>query len=457
MKKKRILLVCNYFAPENAIAAVRTSKLAKHFKANGYEIDVLTEQKENMAIDETLAEDAEGIRVFRVKNSKICIAMCKWYESIIRPHKDKRFKRLDNRERVNPKTGHKEFYTFETAYPVIGSLDYIVGQLRQLNLARAANKLVSQLAEDYDILITSYGDSFCYFVGKSFKNKRKEIPWIFDIRDPVYLYKATPDYVKWIPLGYEKYIWKHADAIVGISKGICRRVSAKYRSKVTCITNGYEKDIISDQDKERISDKLSFTYTGSMYGGLRDLSEFFETIRFLVEEKRMDTDIIEFHYAGNAPAYEIFKNQAGKYGLDNHCVYHGKLSRKESMKLQRKSDILLMASYDYQSNNGGIITGKIFEYMGGEKPVIAVVTGDIEDSEVSQIISKTNIGICCEYAKGRADQNRLKDYIFEQYLHFKDKEPLVYEPVIHEVKKYDYKNIAKRYIMLMRHLEQRRL
>lgn len=449
--KKKILFVCNYFAPENTIAAVRTTKLVKYFRLEGFDVDVLTEKKDNMEVDEILEKDAIGVHIYYAQNSEKCRKLCAMYQRIIKPHKDKRMKNLDNRERVNRKTGNIEFYPFETAYPIIGSLDYVVGQIRQKDLSNNAQGILGKLGR-YDLVITSYGDSFAYYVGKRYKQKNKSSKWIFDIRDAVYRYKFTPDYVKWIPLRYESYIWKNADAIVGVSKGICKRVPIMYRDKVHYIPNGYD-DICDDLDVMRMSSKMCFSYTGSMYGGLQNVSAFFIVLRELINEKLIEYDDVEIHYAGNPSAYEIFKNQASKGKLENACIFHGKLSRKESIELQRQSDVLLMASNDYKRNNGGIITGKLLEYMAADRPVIAIVTGDIENSEVSQIIGKTNIGICYEESNKINDLPKLKKYIYEQYLNFKKNKKTTYLPVIDEKKKFMYSNLAKKYVRLINKLE----
>lgn len=428
--RKSILFVCNYFAPENTIAAVRTTKLVKYFRLAGFHVDVLTEKKDNLIVDETLIEDTVGVNIYYAENSHSCKKLCAAYQRMIEPYKNKRMKNLDNRERVNPKTGNIEFYPFETAYPVIGSLDYLFGQIRQKNLAQNAEKVINKL-DRYDLIITSYGDSFSYFVGKKYKSKYKDTKWIFDIRDAVYRYKFTPDYVKWLPLSYENYIWKHADAIVGVSKGICKRVPAKLRNKVYYIPNGYDRSK-EEVPLERISSKMCFTYTGSMYGGLQNLSAFFVALKELIDNRMVDQDDIEVHYAGNPSAYEIFEGQASQGGLESICVFDGKISRKESMELQRQSDVLLMASYDYKDNCGGIITGKLLEYMSADKPVISIVTGDIENSEVFQIIQKTNIGFCYEEANKDYDLIKLQDYILEQYKSYKEKGKIIYNPINEE-------------------------
>ena len=444
----RILMVCNYYAPENTIAAVRISKLVKYFKIAGHDIDVLTEKKEDFPVDDSLLSDMEGINVYYIHNSYKFNDFYDKYRNFINPYRDKRLAKLDNRERINKKTGNIEFYPFETAYPIIGSLDYLINQLKQKDLFYDA-KQKFDFSNKYDCIITSYGDSFSYFFGKYYKQKVNSAKWVFDIRDAIYRYKFIPKYVKWIPKMYENYIWKNADEIVGVSQGICNRVHRKYESKVHLITNGFDGILDENASYKRVSDKMTFTYTGSMYGGLQDLSKFYEAIRCLIDEKKIDISKCEYIFAGNKSAFDIFVAQARKYDLSDYCTYKGKLSRTESIDLQRESDILLMASYDYKNNNGGVITGKIFEYMSSSKPVIAIVNGDVENSEVSQIIKKTNIGICYEKYNDYSDLIRLKRYILMQYNLFVEDKELEYCPDRAEISKYNYKSIANKYISIL--------
>lgn len=445
--RKKILLVCNYFAPENAIAAVRTTKLVKYLMREGFDVDVITEKKDKIEIDEMLKQDAEGVQVYYTENSDKCKKICAYYQKFIKPYREKRMMILDNRERINRKTGNVEFYPFETAYPVLGSLDYIFEQARQKDLAREVEKFIRKLGR-YDWIITSYGDSFAYFVGKAYKKLYKDVKWIFDIRDAIYRYKFIPDLVRWIPLRYEEFIWKNADAIVGVSHGICNRVPMKYKDKVHYISNGYDDSDVPNIDT-RLSTKMSFTYTGSMYGGLQNLSVFFVVLRKLIDENVFTRNDVEVHYAGKQSAYEIFKSQAKKEKLDEICIYHGRISRKKSMELQRQSDILLLASNDYKDNNRGVITGKLPEYMAACRPVIAIVTGDIENSEVRQIINKTNIGICYEESNKEEDIDRLEKYIYQQYFDIKNNGVSTYRPVESEKVKFKYSEIVQKYIRLI--------
>ncbi len=445
---QRVLLICNYFAPDHAIAAVRTSKLAKYLKVNGYEVEVLAEKKDG-GEDGLLKNGVEDIRVFYAENSPFYMHFRGLYEKLIGPHKKKRFDNLENRKRVNPKTGNVEFYTFEVAYPLIGSLDYIIGQLKQIDLFRSVRQLL-RAERHYDYVITSYGDAFSYFAGRYFHKYHRDTKWIFDIRDAVYRYKFTPDYIGFIPKMYERYIWKHADCITGISKGICKRVPRKYRGKVHCLTNGFDLADMAGVSGDRIcASEMTFTYTGSMYGGIRDLTVLYEAVRELIRDGQMEEERISFHYAGNGPAFEIFKSQAAAFGLDDRCVMHGKLSRLDTLKLQQGSDILLVASYDYKEQEGGVITGKVYEYMAAGRPVISIMMGDIEHSELTEIVEKTNIGMAYEASSHENDYVKLKEYIKKQYQTFVETGQTKYEPNQKELGRYDYRYLCKRLIKIM--------
>lgn len=451
--KQKVLLICNYFAPDHTIAAVRTTKMAKYLRQNGYEVEVLTERK-NGEEDELLKKDVEGIKIYYAENSKRYIRFRELYEKLIDPFKEKRFNNLENRKRRNPKTGNIEFYTFETAYPIIGSMDYIAGQLKQIDLYRNVKQQL-QTMKGFDYVITSYGDSFSYFAGKCFHKYHKEATWIFDIRDAIYRYKFTPDYVGFIPKKYERYIWRHADGITGVSKGICRRAPKRFRNKVYCLRNGFDLT-----DRERLkknrpdSPKMIFTYTGSMYGGLQDMSVFFEAVRELIEDKRIDSRRIAFHFAGNESAFQIFRGQAELFQLGEKCVTHGKLSRQDAMELQQRSDVLLAASYDYKDNEVGVITGKVLEYMAAERPIISIITGDIEHSELADIVRKTNIGMAYEDSNRKEDYRKLYKYIEEQYQSFTAAAQTKYEPDKREVCKYDYSYLCKRLIKIMNQVKK---
>ena len=63
---KRILIISYFFAPQNAMGAVRPTKLAKYLSRMGHEVTVLCGPGMNDRRDPTLARDLAALRVYRV-------------------------------------------------------------------------------------------------------------------------------------------------------------------------------------------------------------------------------------------------------------------------------------------------------------------------------------------------------------------------------------------------------
>lgn len=113
-----------------------------------------------------------------------------------------------------------------------------------------------------------------------------------------------------------------------------------------------------------------------------------------------------------------------------------------------------MASYDYQSSQGGVITGKALEYMSAQRPIIAIVMGDIEHSELADIIRNTNLGIAYEDAHKKDDYEKLYAYLCGLYKEFVETGKIEYRPDKNELRKYDYRNLSKRLIKIMNRIEK---
>ncbi len=70
-------------------------------------------------------------------------------------------------------------------------------------------------------------------------------------------------------------------------------------------------------------------------------------------------------------------------GLVRHV---GALRRRDAVALQRRADaLLLLTSGDHASQ----VTGKIFEYLAANRPIIAVAS----DNEAARLVRETNTGV----------------------------------------------------------------
>src|SRR5690606_34372161 len=89
------------------------------------------------------------------------------------------------------------------------------------------------------------------------------------------------------------------------------------------------------------------------------------------------------------------------YGMENKVIKHGYVSHNHLADQLIISDALLMVVDDVPDNKG-ILTGKLFDYMGSKRPIIAIGP---RDGEVEKIIHETSSGWYIEYGdRDKMDQ-----------------------------------------------------
>ena len=86
--------------------------------------------------------------------------------------------------------------------------------------------------------------------------------------------------------------------------------------------------------------------------------------------------------AGNLDA-NLKELIAGSGGLARHV---GRVPRAEALALQRRSDALLLLT---SASHASHATGKLFEYLGAKRPIIALA----RDNEASRIVEETGTGV----------------------------------------------------------------
>lgn len=431
----------------NEIAAVRPTKFAKYLKRAGYDVQVLAEKGETSVKDIILEEDKKDIPVTYIEASKWVVSFEKWYQKITKKYREKHYNDLSSRIRYNKKIGMEVFYIFEMLHPVLGTMDHLVRWMRELNLAKNARFYLKENANNIDICFSSFGWYFGHLCGAYIKKKNSKIRWIADFRDPVYREDYGSWLYRWMGKRYEDWSCKKSDAIVVVTSTMVRWLPQKFREKVYCITNGYDSEDLRFCEKVDKSEKLILSYTGRMYGGKQDLSKAFEAVAELINENLIMREMVEFHYAGTG--FGVFSEQAKKYGIDDMCVNHGSVGRKESLTLQAESDILLVSAWQYKVNNTGAFCGKILEYMLHRKNILGVMQGNVKNTEFAIRIRETGIGEVYEEENGKEDFVKIKNYIqkiYENKCQGIDSTKEIREEVINE---YEYCNLTKKLIEVM--------
>ncbi|RKJ37478.1 hypothetical protein D7X25_31795, partial [bacterium 1XD42-8] len=415
VKKRKILIVSPYFAPENSVASIRFTKLAKYLTRRGHSVTVLcADMTENYLKDELLERDLKEIgRVIRIRLPFL------YYVPLRYPSQ----KSLN--EEV--KTSRKK----DILYKVAGKcFSYVRTEKTSLWWATIIDrisvfqyiKILHKMKVPYfDWVITTYHPMSAHFVGYYMKKKKWCKTWMADYRDVI---SAFVPYEKlpFVTRRWNKKVQIAADVITVVSKGQKKQLfkesyafKNKIHSKVHVLSNGYDPEDYAKGERKADKNMLSFCYFGSLYGIENEYNNdpylFFKALSELSEENVIKKEKIRFVYGGKS--WKRLKEIAERYGMGECVINLGFLTRKKVIEIQLECDIFLLFIWNGEERQG-VLTGKLYDAMLLKKNVLAIVNGQKADSEMKERIEGCRLGFCCEEAV-KEDFNKMKQWIKSQY------------------------------------------
>lgn len=436
---KKILFVCNLFAPANHISSIRPTKIAKYMsKHNDVTITVIAnEASKSEMVDPLLEQDLakSNIEVIYTSGGRIS----RWLESFISKYVTRQTVSQENKESVVAEPSEKP-----TNYNTIKKkVLYILRRIMDYDHARYVYKQIKKSCVKYDTVVT-FGTNYVDYVGKFLK--KKGVRWIADFRDPFFNY-TVPAIFKRYAFNYGTRVVGTADHVIAVSPGYMNSLKIPSTMPNTVLTNGFDPDDIADiEATKRDSSKFTFACVGNLYEGKRDIAPVMKALRELCEEGKVQEKDLKFLYAG-VSEHQLVAT-ANKYGLGDCVESLGKVARTTSIDLQLSSDILLLPSWN-DFDGEGIIPGKFLEFMMMKKPIVAIISGKGQNCFVSQIIKELALGCSFEQISGEVSYFHLKDYLEEAYTQWKATGYIRYRPDEARICAYSYPNIAERFLELI--------
>jgi glycosyltransferase involved in cell wall biosynthesis len=365
----KILIVSFLFPPANNIGALRVGKTAKHLHEMGHDLRVLT------AVNTLYAN---GLSVEIPSNKVICT---KWFDV------NKFFYFIKN-EKINSglTVSNKNIYKGIRAH-IYGFLrgsykyflhrpDSVIGWLPYA--LYAGDKLFKDWTPD---IIYASGAPYTSLLVAGILSTRYHIPWIAELRDlwSDNSYKRS-DYIERL---IEKKVLSCASVLVTVSDALCNTLLNMYKQPCYVVKNAFDPEDMSDLPSPHFpKEKINITYTGLVYKGRQDPSILFHAIsRSDILRNKL---LVRFYGDSN----EWVKDMADSYGIGENVLVFPSVSWVDSLIFQKASDILLFLTWNHPLEKG-ILSGKIFEYIGIGRPVITV--GDYDD-EATKIISDNLFG-----------------------------------------------------------------
>ena len=268
-------------------------------------------------------------------------------------------------------------------------------------------------------------------------NQAKSIlccPWIADLRDLwTQNFASSNRLLNRLQAGLEKRTLRAADALVTVSAPWAARLREKYSSQtVATITNGFDPDDFADIPK-RLTEKFTITYAGRLYQGGRNPKVLFEVLRDLLDENMVSPKDTRVRFYGEVEPWLSALVQ--QYRLEEVVELCGLVTRHESLQRQAESQVLLLLGWA-DPRETGQHSGKLFEYFGAARPILAIGGGR---GVLTEALEETHAGV---HALAK---EQVRDFLITAYGEFKAQGCVSYKGKESAIDRYTHLRMAREF------------
>ena len=354
MSPRRVLVIAYYFPPLGLSGVQRTLKFVKYLPEYGWHPTVLTvEERGYFAKDEDMLRELDGLPV-----------------RILRTHSRDPLHLMRKRNVVTMPSGWK-YDAFLRINQVFLVPDNKIGWKRH-----ALREARRELRETHYDAIFSTAPPYTDFLIAAELKKEFHLPLILDYRDAwlsnPYHYYATPLH-RFLHHRLEAKALRYADHVTTINRRIKELLLREYRfvphGDVTILSQGFDPGDFATPPPPTERGRMRITYAGSFYDD-RTPAHFLKALRALVEKRPDSRARIEACFLGSfrAEDHRLVEN----LGLSDMVRILGYRPHGETVRMLADSDVLWMIIGD-RPGAEMLSTGKLYEYIGAGKPILACV------------------------------------------------------------------------------------
>ncbi len=406
-EKKYVLFVSYYFPPAGGPGVQRVAKFARYLGEFGWTpIMLVPENPEYQALDESLAKELPPDLIVRRARIFEPYDLYRKFTGV------KKGVSLD--VAVNKRGAEKSFK--QRVAEFIRATFFIPDA--RIGWYRNAVAEGMKITKEYPISMI-YSSSPPYTVSLVARriSKLSGIPWVAGFRDPWTGFESsTPN--RWflpkaIDKKLERSVFTDAKMVDVAWEGIRDDVRGKYpeipASKFVHIPNGFDSADFPEHDignrAVRVrSEKFVITYSGSLYGP-RNPKTFLEAIRKLIASGAVEKEKLHLRFVGRfGPDIHEMLDEADVASMVEKIDY---VAHSRAVELVQDSDALLLI-VDDTATVGAIVPGKVYEYLGAMRPLIAFAP---PDGAIGELLKETNGG----KAIAQSDADRAASYIKTLY------------------------------------------
>lgn len=375
----KLLVITYYWPPSGGAGVQRWLKLVKYLAQMGHEVHVITVNAEVATYphrDESLPQELEGVTVHRTDTRE--------------PY---HYYTLFSGGKV-PSAGFANEGTGSNAGPLKRLARFVRGNVFIPDPRKGWNSFAEQKALDLidrhgiRTVITTSPPHSTQLIGLSLK-KQRDIRWLADMRDPwTGIYYADElrqtDWAKAKNLRMEREVLSTADHIITVSEQLKRDFLKLHpqlgADRLTVITNGYDPDDFAEQMP--LETEFTIGYMGTITPQY-DISALLAVLTGMEQKLRL-------RFIGEVPG-EIQRNLQA---TGHACTFTGYLPHDAALR-QAGGCALLLLVIPRVTDNAGIVTGKVFEYLALQRPILGI--GPVE-GDAATILQETGAGRMFDYA-----------------------------------------------------------
>jgi glycosyltransferase involved in cell wall biosynthesis len=251
--------------------------------------------------------------------------------------------------------------------------------------------------EGIHTVITTGPPHSLHLIGMQLKEKRNDIRWIADFRDP------------WTTIGYhnalflserarnkhrslEKKVLNRADALIVTSSLTRDEFAPLTPQPIHVITNGYSG---ARNAKGQPDGPFRLSHIGSLLSGRNPIS-LWKALRILTEKDEAFKRDLEIELIGPVSG-EVLRSLRDQE-LEGHLRLTDYVPHEKALEHQRNAQVLLLLEID-RPETRGIIPGKFFEYLAAARPILGIGP---QGWEVAALIEASRSGAAFGYGEQKA-------------------------------------------------------
>ncbi len=379
---KPVLIISYYFPPSGGPGVQRVLKFVKYLPQFGWKPIVLTvENGDFPARDESLLNEIPpDVKVYRTK--------------IFEPYA--LYRKLTGKppgaavDVENIPQGERKRSAMERVAGLVRET-FFIPDARVGWLATAVPEAMRiARAENVRAIYTSSPPYTTAVIGAEVK-RRTGLPWIAGFRDPWTGFLSAPD--RWaipdaIDRWLERRVFREADIIDCAWQGIIDDFREKFPEgnfhKCVHLPNGFDPDDYPKMEPSK-NERFTLVYTGSMYGK-RNPATLLRAVEEAVSAGEVDAGKILLKFIGRfgGDVKEMLRTSSLAASIEQIAY----VPHHESVRQLMTADQLLLV-VDESKDSRAIVPGKVFEYLGARRPILALT--DPEGAAAS-IIRSTEAG-----------------------------------------------------------------